>query len=407
MKWLSTHCNPLFWLPVFLLFFCFSGKALSFIPAGTEWFSSNNFGSSPSALCSAAGYAYVKTGFYQTVAGAPFISGSRTALSYVGAEYGWCGSYAGGTNGPQVFQYETCPYPGDTQVVNGHLQCAGDPPVNCPSSGTNSGKSYSISYLGDKSSEPTPTLCSSNPDGSSSNCSASCNNAVKTYHPDLGITDIFCGSVSYSGASCGSPSGVADGGLGNNTVAPVNNPPKSISDCPAGSGFASINNVNVCLAGGTKYDGGTTTTTSSSGSTTTTTDQTTVNKDGTTTTTRTTTTKDASGNVTGIDVTVMSGSVNQADGKGTDNKPIDLGAPPDFDSSLPNDSNFNIKSVSNPIFSTTLFGTSGSCPAPLTFEVFGRSFSIPFQPVCDLADIIRGIVLLLSAIVALRAVVSK
>ncbi len=334
-----------------------------------------------------------------TVASGPTLADSRWLYGYVGAEMGVCGTSPGSTNGPGVNQYEVCPYPGDKQIVNGHMQCGTGPLESpCPSSGTNSGKSYSISYLGDKSSEPTPTLCSANPDGSSSNCSASCNNAVKTYHPDLGITDIFCGSVSYSGASCGSPSGVVDGGLGNNTVAPVNNPPKSISDCPVGSGFASINNVNVCLAGGTKYDGGTTTTT---------TDQTTINKDGTTTTTRTTTTKDASGNVTGTDVTVINGSINQADGKGTDNKPIDLGAPPDFDSSLPNDSNFNIKSVSNPIFSTTLFGTSGSCPAPLTFEALGRSFSISFQPVCDLADIIRGIVLMLAAIVALRAVVSK
>lgn len=164
----------------------------------------------------------------------------------------------------------------------------------------------------------------------------------------------------------------------------------------------------MCLQGGTKYDSGSTTSTLSSGGSVSTSSTTTINKDGTTTTTTTTIYKDAGGNVTGTDVSVSGGSVNQTDGnKPGNDKPLNLGPAPTFDGTLPNDPTFNIKTITNPTLSTSIFDVSASCPEPLTFEAMGRSFEITFQPICDLADIIRGIILMMSAIVAIRAVVTK
>lgn len=125
------------------------------------------------------------------------------------------------------------------------------------------------------------------------------------------------------------------------------------------------------------------------------------------TTTTTTTYKDGSGNVTYSGTTTGTDGINQAGNNGQGGEKLNLGDAPVFDQSLPTETNFNIKAQGNPVFSTEIFATTASCPAPITFSAMGKDFNIDFSPICALADIIRGIVLMLSAIVAMRAVVTK
>jgi hypothetical protein len=42
----------------------------------------------------------------------------------------------------------------------------------------------------------------------------------------------------------------------------------------------------------------------------------------------------------------------------------------------------------------------GSCPVPVTFEVFGSQYSISFDPLCSLARSIRPLILALCALAA-------
>lgn len=366
--------------------------------------------SSGAAVCTALGKTnYTSIGTY-TVGSGPFQSGDIFIYQFVGGDFGRCGSYPGDTSGAQVYQYDICPYPGSGYtIISGRMACGTGPiVVPCPTAGTKSSGGFSVSVASTSGSSNVFNCA----DSSGTSCAASCNSGIASYDSNTGMTNVYCSSVTYSGSNCATSDtkGTSTGSVpSTNTVAPVNNPPKSITDCPAGSGFAQINNTGMCLAGGTKVDGATNTTSISGGGSTTSTDQTTINKDGTTTTTRTTTTRDAGGTVTGTSTYTFSGGIDQSSGNGNggNDKPLNLGPAPAFDGTLPNDPTFNIKTVTNPTLSTSLFGVSASCPAPITFSALGRSFEISFQPICDLADIIRGIILMLSAIVAIRAVVTK
>ena len=51
-------------------------------------------------------------------------------------------------------------------------------------------------------------------------------------------------------------------------------------------------------------------------------------------------------------------------------------------------------------------GASGSCPSDIPFNILGSSYSISYQPVCDFADQIRGVVIALGAFAALSVVVT-
>jgi hypothetical protein len=161
----------------------------------------------------------------------------------------------------------------------------------------------------------------------------------------------------------------------------------------------------MCLPSGTTIKDTPTTTTSSGGSVTAQTTSTVTSTGGTTTTT-TTTYKDASGNVTYSGTTTGTTPLNQASTPGQGDKP-GLGDAPTFDPTLPQESTFTTRSQGNPVFSTEVFSVSASCPAPITFTAMDKNFSIDFTPICDLAAIVRGIILMLSAIVAMRAVVTS
>jgi len=220
-----------------------------------------------------------------------------------------------------------------------------------------------------------------------SDCAIKCNSGIASYNEVSGQSSVYCENYEFTGSGCTNTSLVATSvSTVPSTIkaTPVNDPPKSREDCPGGSS----------------------TTTSTSGSVTTT-STTTVNPGGTNTTTTTTTYKDGSGNVTYSGTTTGTDGINQAGNNGQGGEKLNLGDAPVFDQSLPTETNFNIKAQGNPVFSTEIFATTASCPAPITFSAMGKDFNIDFSPICALADIIRGIVLMLSAIVAMRAVVTK
>lgn len=85
-----------------------------------------------------------------------------------------------------------------------------------------------------------------------------------------------------------------------------------------------------------------------------------------------------------------SGSGSGGSGSGT--------TPPDDSGSVPltND----VKTID---FSSSM-GAAGSCPSDIPFNILGSSYSISYQPVCDFADSIRGVVIALGAFSALLIV---
>lgn len=403
MRWLSIRCNRLFWLLACLSFSFCSSNAFSSVPAEEGYTGSGGFSSSALGACQLLGYNYLSPAFTQT-SDSGILSGSGYVWHYKnGYSYYGCRVTEGGSNVTTVYQAQRC-VTSEYSLIGSDLVCGSGPLNICPSAGTVSNTAQTSSFVG--STTPT-TSCYKGADGTS-NCVATCTgSSVVTYDDVAGVSNNFCTQFVYSGAACTTTDALVATSPGTgSTVTPLVSPPKSSADCPAGSGFAEINNQTMCLKSGTTYSGGSTSTTGGGGTSTQTT-TTTINKDGTTTTKTTVSGTDTAGNSTGSYTTTTTGSINGADG-GTNKDPtLNLGPAPNFDQSLPNDTGFNVKTVSNPVFNTSLFGTSGSCPAPLTFEALGRSFSITFQPVCDLADIIRGIILMLAAIVALRAVVTK
>lgn len=287
-----------------------------------------------------------------------------------------------------------------SQCVN---TCTPLPP--CPGEGTSKKDTVSLSGIAGQQGIGA-SMCA---DSGGSNCGIKCTSGIASYNDVSGQSSVYCESYTFTGSSCSDSSLVATPvSTVPSTIkaTPVNDPPKSREDCPGGSGFAQVNNVGMCLPSGTQFSGGSSTTTSTSGSVTTT-STTTVNPGGTNTTTTTTTYKDGSGNVTYSGTTTGTDGINQAGNNGQSGEKLNLGDAPVFDQSLPTETNFNIKAQGNPVFSTEIFATTASCPAPITFSAMGKDFSIDFSPICALADIIRGIVLMLSAIVAMRAVVTK
>jgi hypothetical protein len=402
VRWLLIRFNPLYLLQACLLFFFSSGSYAVVCPAGYPT-------STPLA-------SYCTGGFCSGTGNTLGYSAAASCDKFISKNYSGNSAYTGEATSDtqcavkmygsiQFFATIThptgvCPDEYTAGATSCDLKCQPDP---CPSAGTVSNDSQTASFVG--SSTPTEQCYKSG----SSNCRATCTgSSIVTYDDVAGVSNNFCTQLTYTGVSCVTTDAlVTPSPTSANTVTPLVSPPKSAADCPPGSGYAEVNNTSMCLRSGTTYSSGSTTTTSGAGSTTQTT-TTTINKDGTTTTTTKTSGTDTAGNATGTLTTVTNGSINGADGGKGDNKPLDLGPAPAFDSSgLPGEPTFQNKTIANPVLSTSIFSVTASCPPPITFEALGRSFSISFQPICDLADIIRGIVLLLAAIVAIRAVVTK
>lgn len=399
MRWLSTRCNPLCWLPAFLLFF----------------FSSSSFSSSctpgyPLSLPSVGFYRIAGISGYDYPSPSIGCSAAASVDKFWGEGYTGSGSGTGSdactvtktsdgtTNKTSIsFIAGSCP---SGYSVSG-TTCVQNCTPTCPAAGTAGSGSMSVFDISGAI-PASGNVCTEDNDKV---CVATCTGGCMSGYNDVtGKSWWIAESFSYTGQTCSS-SGSTATAYTPVTVTPVNTPPKTSADCPGGSGFAQINNVGMCLPSGTTFSGGTSTASITGGGSSTVTSTTTINRDGTSTTTTTTTNKDSGGTVTGTTTDTSTGSLNQNNG-GND-KPLNLGPAPAFDSTLPNDPTFNIKTITNPTLSTSLFGVSASCPEPLTFEAMGRSFEITFQPICDLADIIRGIILMLSAIVAIRAVVTK
>lgn len=379
MKWLLTHYSRLFLLPACLLFFCFS---------------SNTY-----AACT-ANYPYSTTlNSYYTTLNSTLDPTKEAACDRVAAFYNATVTVSGNKCvGPSItvdiFTSSSCAVgytSNGTQCISN--TCTGD----CPAADTKISDGFTTTSTGSSSCYETSV---------GAKCAVSHGDLITSTNPDTGITTSWVSSGRYTGGTCST----VDTALSPNLpvsvqVTPVNNPPKSATDCPGGSGFAQINNTAMCLPSGTTIKDTPSTTTSTSG---TTSSQTTtvINNNGTSTTTTTTTYRDGNGNITYEGTSTGTGSLNQA-GTGTGNdKQLDLGTAPTFDDTLPGEAAFTPKIQSNPTFSTTIFEVAASCPAPITFEVFSQEFTISFQPICDLSTIIRGIILMLSGIVAMRAVVS-
>lgn len=399
MKWSSIHCNLSFWLPACLLFFSFSSSAFS-------------------ATCQPGELTSTPTVGFYFVAGLtdfkyPSASTACSMAASVDKFWGNGKTGSGSGTGPTACTV-TNESDGSTHVVTSISFASGTCPTNfiqdgsicvntctpeepCPAADTKISEGFTTTSTGASSCYET---------SSGTKCAVSHGDLITSTNPDTGITTSWVSTGRYTGSNCTTVDTSSSPNLPVSVqVTPVNNPPKSATDCPGGAGFAQINNTAMCLPSGTTIKDTPTITTSTSGSTSSQT-TTVINNNGTSTTTTTTTYRDSNGNITFEGTSTGTGSLNQA-GTGTGNdKPLDLGTAPTFDDTLPGEAAFTPKIQGNPTFSTTIFEVAASCPAPITFEVFSQEFTISFQPICDLSTIIRGIILMLSGIVALRAVVS-
>ena len=409
MKCLSTLFSPLYWLLASSFFTCFLSDSFDSTMPSVKFRMGSSYFDSGSAACatntSSGNTFYTSIGSQTTPSGPTALDG-LWVYGFVGGEMGACGWVQGNTSGPGVVQYETCPYPGETQIVGGHMQCGTGPlEPDCPTAGTKKNSSVAVSGISGQQGIG-GSLCA---DSGGSSCGIKCNSGIASYNDTSGQSSVYCDSYEFTGSGCTSAPVAAPvtSVPATNQATPINSPPKSKQDCPGGSGFAEVNNVGMCLPSGTSYSGGATTTTSSTGSVTST-STTVINKGGTSTTTTVNTYKDAAGNTTYEGTSTTSGSINQAAGGGTGqgDKPS-FGDAPTFDPTLPQESTFTIKAQGNPVFSTEIFQSSASCPAPIVFSAMNQEFSIDFAAVCSYADMIRGMVLLISAIAAMRIVTTS
>lgn len=400
-----------FFLPLLcLFFFCFSNSVYSRICAPGELTTTPSVGfyyvaginsykyPSPSIACSSAasidkfwgdGYTGSGSGTGPT---ACTVTKTSTGTTFLQASI--------------TFSAGTCP---TGFVLDGSIcrnTCTPEEP--CPSAGTEKKATVALSGISGEQGIGV-SMCV---ESGTSNCNMTCSSGIASYNDVTGQSSVYCESYTFTGTNCTDTSKTASPVTSvptQNQATPLNNPPKSKEDCPGGSGFATVNNVGMCLPSGTKYTDASSTTTTQGGGSVTTTSTTTTNNNGTTSTTTVNTYKDASGNVTYSGTTTGTSSLNQngtTGGQG-DNKPPNLGNAPTFDSTLPQESTFNIKAQSNPVFSTQIFQSSATCPPDITYSVLGRDLSISFSSICAFADVIRGIILMLSALVSMRVVVSQ
>lgn len=399
VKWLLIHCRAFFWLPLCLFSFCFSNSVYSRICAPGELTTTPSVGyyyvaginsykyPSPSIACSSAasidkfwgdGYTGSGSGTGPT---ACTVTKTSTGTTFLQASI--------------TFSAGTCP---TGFVLDGSIcrnTCTPEEP--CPAADTKLSEGFAITGSSSSSCYETST---------GAKCQVTHGDTVSTTNPDTGITTGWVASARYTGATCQTVDTTHSSDVPTSMQAtPVNNPPKTSADCPGGSGFAEVNNKTMCLPSGTTMTGASSTQTSSGGSVTNTSVTTITNTGGTSTTTITTY-KDGNGNVIYSGTGTSRDGLNQAGTTGQGDKP-GLGTAPTFDSTLPQESNFNIKAQGNPVFSTQIFQSSASCPADITYSVMGRDLSISFSSICAFADVIRGIILMLSALVSMRVVVSQ
>lgn len=409
VKCISILFNRLCWLPAFLLFICFSNSAFAAIaPSGD--FVSTIGPSSPDAYCQSAlpnGKTFKDFSL--------IINPGNPGNSLTGGGYVAFASAANGGTVNMCRATDNVPY-GQYIIMGGQYCLIADGYQNnagilsctvCPSGTVDQGgvcvpetpcPDYGTFYGAGEVSG-----------GSSSGCAGSCGissggSCISSNDPITGtVTSNWCSGWTYTGSSCedndftgtDAPEGVPSENGGR---------PTKPSDCPPQTGYAEVNGVASCLPSGSSYQGGSATSTDSvTGNTTTINTTTTINSDGSRTTTTITNVYGSGGDLISTNTdTQTDGQIG--DGKGKEDQ--SFGDAPNFDDTLPGEAAFDIKTQTGQTLSTEIFSVAASCPAPIEFEAMGQQFSITFQPICDLADIIRGIVLMLSAIAAIRIIVT-
>jgi hypothetical protein len=397
--WLSTLCNRSSLLLAFLFFICFSSNSFavdcqSGYPSTTPEFKWAGFGSEtfPSGELACASSSYMN---YMSATSVDTSVQSETSVKCTFQPHGQIG-----------FSNRSAGCADGYNLVGSQCVAACTPPAECPTAGTTKNSSVAVSGISGQQGIGA-SMCA---DSGGSSCGIKCNSGIASYNDVSGQSSVYCDSYEFTGSACTSAPVAAPvtSVPATNQATPINSPPKSKQDCPGGSGFAEVNNVGMCLPSGTQFSGGATTQTSSGGSVSTS-SVTTVNAGGTNTTTTVTTYKDAAGNVTYSGTGTSTGSINQAvtgGGIGQGDKPS-FGDAPTFDSTLPQEATLNIKAQGNPVFSTEIFASTPSCPAPITYTAMGQELSIDFASICAFSDVIRGIILLLSAVTAMRSLVTS
>lgn len=419
----STLYRALLWLLPFLFFLSSSVNAASIAPYGylntlglqdslesycqSIIVAPHQFGdvsSSPVSsvvTSSAGGYIHYST---------PGSGTYNLCLTTTNASYGY-GTYYGqfcrisdgySYTGGQL-KCEVCP-PGYSDV-GGTCQ---QPPPECPSSGASVGHTLITGDITGSASIAGTELCISNPDHPSTPgavCGVQCNSGAVSVDPVSGISQMYCQSASFTGSTCtgGSVAGADPG-----PDPDFGEQKEPSGNCPPGTASGQINDLDVCLPSGSTVSNDVKKTTQGNKTLTTTKNQT-VNPDGSVTTTITNIyndgTSSTSSTTTTTDDKINAGgndSSNNGGKDGSEDMPI-----PDMDTSLGGFEALPTRVPDNPVFSTSIISTSATCPPPITFTVMDVDLSIDFEPICDLAPMIRAIMLILAGLVALRVVVSK
>jgi hypothetical protein len=401
VKWLSTHCKVFFSLllcsSAFYSLSSYSQTCSSYPASQGSWLASGSrYVSDISTACGDAERIAAHTGGHTGTFNRSVMVNPSVYKCYANVPNFIDDFYVGNTQ-----QQSACA--DGYSLVNGMCtQPCADP---CPAAGTKKNATVALSGIAGQAGIGV-SMCA---DSGSSSCGMTCTSGIASYNDVSGQSSVYCESYTFTGSGCpaNTPTAAPVSAVPTqNQATPVNNPPKSKQDCPGGSGFAEVNNVGMCLPSGTQVSGASTTQTSTGGGSVTSTSTTTVNSNGTNTTTTTTTYKDSQGNVTYSGTGTATDGINQAGVPGQGDKP-NLGDAPTFDPTLPQEATFNIKAQGNPVFSTEIFQTSASCPPDITYSVMGKDLSISFSSLCAFADVIRGIILMLSALVSMRVVVTQ
>ncbi|SFU83420.1 TspB protein [Nitrosomonas eutropha] len=285
--------------------------------------------------------------------------------------------------------------------------CTNAPP-DCPALGTSVGHTLITGDITGTASIAGTGVCISNPSGGGSPgavCGVQCSSGAVSVDPVTGVSQMYCQAASFTGGTC-SPSSVAAADPGPDPDFGVDKGPEG--GCPSGTVPGQINDLDVCLPSGSTVQTDVRKTTQGNKTLTTTKNQT-VNPDGSVTTTITNIFNDGTSETVSNTVT-NDGKINAGNDSGNNNGGKDGSEDmpiPDMDTSLGGFEALPTRVPDNPVFSTSIIATSASCPPPIAFTVMDIDLSIDFEPVCDLAPMIRAIMLILAGVVALRVVVSK
>jgi hypothetical protein len=321
-----------------------------------------------------------------------------------------------------------CPY-NTTTTVNGVVTCNSTQcvaplvpdgnggchiPPNCPSAGS---VTYPTALDGGFFIATQSTAPTTGDSGTSfclpwngSQCEVKCSTGVAGPNPIASGYAVACTSLKATGAACPSGAAPLEVNIPNPLeVEPESGPgePADPSACPPGTGFAQVNNKKMCLPSGTTGSGPTKNSTDSSNNQTSEKSDWAINGDGSTTTSTTNTVNINGQTLTSTTTNTSSSGAPGADGK--DGKDIDFGPAPNFDDSVPEGLNPNLPpAVDLPAFEANLSLLSaggGQCPAPITFQAMGQDFSIPFDPICSFAPMIKAIMLIVAGFIGLRILV--